>query len=124
MTQQTKTVIAHIGAAIIFCIIGVLGSWKLISSSLIGEKSFIGLIVFSVLISLLIAFMWKVQSFKAGLGSLEVKLKEIKEAESNVKELAKGILELAEADEGSMKLMDWDEDRYEKAKQKLKAFTE
>jgi hypothetical protein len=111
---------AHIGAAIILCISGVFGSVKLIQFKIIGEVSFVTLIFFTVLISLLVAFMWKIESFKASGAAIEVKLRQIKEAEKSVKELSLAILDVMYAKDHSIMLSSYDRQAYEQAVEKVK----
>jgi hypothetical protein len=124
MTKHTIVAAAHIGAAIIFCISGVLGSVKLIEISLVGEKTFFALIFLSVAVSVLIAFFWALKDFIISGGSLKATLRETKEVESSVKNLASAMLELTEASEGSLKVSTCDDVRYEQAKKKLASLVE
>jgi hypothetical protein len=117
---MTKSIKAHIGAAIIFFIIGICGSIMLIEMKFIGEVSFVALLCFTVLISLLVAFMWKVESFKASGASIEVKLREIKEAEKSVKELSLAILDVMDAKDHGLMLETYDRQAYEQAVEKVK----
>ena len=120
MTGMSNTIKAHIGAAIILCVSGVFGSVKLIEMKFIGEVSFVALLCFTVLISLLVAFMWKVESFKASGASIEVKLREIKEAEKSVKELSLAILDVMDAKDHGLMLESYDRQAYEQAVEKVK----
>ncbi len=52
--------------AIILCVIGVLGSFKLIISGIIGEASFISLIFLTVASSFLVYFANRLKSFSIG----------------------------------------------------------
>ena len=107
-------------AAIILCVSGVFGSVRLIEQKFIGEASFVALLCFTVLISLLLAFMWKVESFKASGASIEVKLREIKEAEKSVKELSLAILDVMDAKDHGLMLESYDRQAYEQAVEKVK----
>jgi hypothetical protein len=117
---MSNTIKAHIGAALILCVSGVLGSVKLIEMKFIGEVSFVALLCFTVLISLLLAFMWKVESFKASGASIEVKLREIKEAEKSVKELSLAILDVMDAKDHGLMLESYDRQAYAQAVEKVK----
>jgi hypothetical protein len=120
MQKHTKATVAHIGAAIIFCTIGVSGSVKLIEMRLVGEQIFLGLVALTSLVSFLIAFMWKFKDFKVTGVSLEATLHEAKEIETSVKELAAAVLEVIASDTGSYRGPEWDSERFGRALKNLK----
>lgn len=124
MTDENKSMSKAIGAAIIFFAIGSFGSFKSIENDFIGSKTFASIFIVLILASLLIAFWPKVQEFKISALGLEVKLREIKKAESDIKELVKAIYEAVDSDSSSVKWEGWDEDRYKRAMENLRKLTE
>jgi hypothetical protein len=124
MTEDNKQMIKMSGLAIIFFAIGTFGSMKSIENDFINSAAFFTLFILLIFGSLLLAFSPKIQSFKISALSLDVKLKEIKQAESNIKELAKAIYEAVDSDSGSMKYESWDGGRYKTAIENLKKFAE
>ena len=107
--------------AIVFSFIGIGGSLALKSSGLITEPSFLSLMVLSVLIGLFISYSDKVHSINLLKG--ELILKDIKETENSVNELAKAILEVTETSSHSLMLESYDSEANNKAVEKLRKLT-
>jgi len=104
--------------AIILAITGIFGAVYLKRSGDITEWSLVSLIAASVVLGVFIAYSDKIKELSFLKGSIA--LREMKEAESSIKELAQAMVELAEASEGNLKLESWDSERYENAKDALK----
>lgn len=107
--------------ALIFSFIGIVIAILLLFFDLIGEVSFISLVIISVLIGIFINYHDSIQSFNLLKG--ELILKDMKETESSVKELAKAILEVTEASNHSLMLESYDSEAHDKALEKLRKLT-
>ena len=113
--QKRKT------GALILSFIGISIALLLICFDFIGEASFISLVVISVVVGIFIQYSDSIQSFNLLKG--ELILKDMKETESSVKELAKAILEVTEASSHGLMLESYDGEAHEKAIEKLKKLT-
>ena len=89
-------------AAMALALIGIFGSIILKSSNIISEPSFVSFLLASVLIGLFIAYSDKIKVLDLYKGKLI--LKEVKETEASVKELAKAILEVTETSSHALML--------------------
>jgi len=107
--------------ATVFSFIGIGGSLALKSSGLITEPSFLSLMVLSVLIGLFISYSDKVHSVNLLKG--ELILKDIKETETSVKELAKAILEVTETSSHAIMTEGFDGEAKKNAVEKLRKLT-
>jgi uncharacterized membrane protein len=87
----------------------------------IGDAAFISLVVISVLVGFIIQYFDSIQSFSLLKG--ELILKDIKETESSVKELAKAILEVTETSSHGLMLESFDSEAKDKAVEKLRKLT-
>ncbi|QTN32872.1 hypothetical protein HZ994_11225 [Akkermansiaceae bacterium] len=83
----------RIAAAIILSLIGVAGSTGLIVSGLIGELSFVLLLVSSAFIGLVVAFIDRIQSFS--LRELKVEMAKVEAARQEVEDIAMTLAEIS-----------------------------
>lgn len=104
--------------ALIFTLIGILGSLQLKVSSIISEPSLIVLVSLSVFIGLIIFLSNRITHFS--VSKLEVTLQEMKETEASVKELGKAILAVVEASSHSFMLESFDQKAYDESVERLK----
>ena len=107
--------------ALILSFIGIILSLILICSGFIGETSFVSLIVISVVVGLFVGYSDIVKSFSLLKG--ELILKDIKETEASVKELAKAILEVTETSSHGIMHESFDRDANQNAVNKLRKLT-
>lgn len=107
--------------ALVLSFIGIAIALLLLCFDFIGEVSFISLVIISVLIGIFINYHDSIQSFNLLKG--ELILKDMKETESSVKELAKAILEVTEASNHSLMLESYDSEAHDKALEKLRKLT-
>ena len=92
----------------------------MIVKGIVGEATFLALIVLSIVVFGLIFFDGTLERLTAGK-LLDIKFKKLKETEESVKQLASHVLELVEAASAESILTEaYDEERYEKAVQNLK----
>jgi len=115
-----KTAISII-AAIILTLVGILGSIKLKSLNLISEPFFVLLLICSVLIGLFIVYSDKIKVLDFYKGQLI--LRDIKETEASVKELAKAILEVTETSSHAIMTEGFDGEAKKNAVEKLRKLT-
>lgn len=107
--------------ALILSFIGVALSLILLCFGFIGEPSFISLIVISVVVGLFVCYSDVIKSFSLLKG--ELILRDIKETEASVKELAKAILEVTETSSHGIMRETFDGDAQNKAVEKLRKLT-
>lgn len=112
-TKPTRYVIAAI-----VLLLGISGSYFLISNETIGEMSFLALVTLNVFTSLVIGFSNRINQMK--LSQFEVKFNEIKETEASVKEVAGSLLEYIDTATESMVTDGFDQERYDHAREKVK----
>lgn len=84
---------ARIAAAIILSVIGIVGSIGLIAFGLIGELSFVLLLISSVFIGLVVAFIDRIQSFS--LRELKVEMAKVETARQEVEDIAMTLAEIS-----------------------------
>ena len=87
----------------------------------VSEPTLVVFVAFSILSGLFIAFIERIESLS--LRQLDVKLKEMREAESSVKKLAKATLEVIEASNHAIVVETFDREIQEKAIEKLRKLT-
>ena len=109
-------------SALILSIIGIALALFLLCYDFIGEVTFILLVSISILVGIFIQYSGSIQSFNLLKG--EMILKDIKERESAVKDLAKAILEVTETSSHSIMLESFDSDAHDKAVEKLRKLTD
>ena len=107
--------------ALILSFIGIALALLLLCFDLIGEASFILLVVICVIVGIFIQYSDSIQSFNLLKG--ELILKDIKETESSVKELAKAILEVTETSSHGLMAETFDSEAKNKAVEKLRKLT-
>lgn len=108
-------------SALILSFAGIALAVLLLHSSFIGEVSFIALVVISVVVGIFIQYSDSIQSFNLIKG--ELILKDMKDTESSVKELAKAILEVTETSDHGLMLETFDREAHDKAIEKLRKLT-
>jgi hypothetical protein len=90
--------------------------------SKLSETSFMVLLTMSFLISIILPNLHQLKSFSLTKG--ELVLQEVKETESNIKELALATVELVESGtDGLLAIHHHDRERYERAKQTITKLT-
>ncbi|MDW5418716.1 hypothetical protein R6242_19290 [Iodobacter sp. CM08] len=119
--SKTEKIMQNKISGVIIFIIGITGSIMLKIYGIISEPSFLTFTVLTVLIALFIAYSNKVQSISLLKG--ELILKDIKETEASIKELAKAILEVTETFQHGIMLESFDCEPQEKAVEKLRKLT-
>ena len=107
--------------AIVFSLMGIGGSLALKEYGFIAEPSFLSLLILSVLVGLFISYSDKVQSINLLKG--ELILKDMRDTEASVKELAKAILEVTETSSHALMLESFDREAKDKAVEKLRKLT-
>ena len=107
--------------ALILSFIGITLSLLLICFDFIGEPSFVSLIVISVVVGIFVRYSDSIQSLSLLKG--ELILKDIKETEASVKELAKAILEVIETSSHAIMRESFDREAKDKAVKKLRKLT-
>ena len=110
--------------ALILSFVGIVLALLLLCFDFIGEVSFIPLVVISVVVGVFIQYSDSIQSFNLLKG--ELILKDIKETESSVKELAKAMLEVTETSSYGIMLEEsfsFDSEAMDKAVEKLRKLT-
>lgn len=109
-------------SALIFSFIGIALAICLLCFGFVGEGSFIALMVISVLVGFFIQYFESIQSINLLKG--ELILKDIKETESAVKDLAKAILEVTETSSHGIMLESFDGEAHDQAVEKLRKLTD
>ena len=104
--------------AITLSSIGIALAILLLYLDFIGEVSFITMVVISVGVGIFIQYSDTIQSFNLQKG--EFILRDMKETESSVKELAKAILEVTETSSHGLMLQSFDSEAKDKAVEKLR----
>ena len=94
----------------------VSGSLSAIIRSEIGGSIFVSSLGALGLLVILLESKIKLIDLK----KLQIHLREIKETETSVREIASAVLELAESDEDGFKQESWDRERYENAKAQMR----
>jgi len=107
--------------ALILSFIGIAIALLLLCFGFIGEVSFISLVIISVVIGIFINYHDSIQSFNLLKG--ELVLKDIKDTESSIKELAKAILEVTETSNHGLMLESYNSEAHDKAIEKLRKLT-
>ncbi|EJG0697406.1 hypothetical protein C2F68_RS23135 [Vibrio parahaemolyticus] len=104
---------------VIFVVLVLCSVWLKIYLNL-SDPSFIALVIVSAIFSVLLANLDNLKSISFRKG--ELILQEVKDCEENMKELASATLELVVAStDASIVTADYDNDRYEKAVEKVKS---
>jgi hypothetical protein len=112
-----KTAIKVIGATVL-ALAGILGSVGLKLSGAVSEPTLIVFVGFSLAVGLFVAYSDRIEYFS--LKNLDLKLREIRQAEASVKEVAGTLLDVIEKKSHGLMLQSYDAKAADEAIERLK----